>query len=130
MREYDFYVYIVECADGSYYTGITNNFERRIAEHNAGLDHGSYTFSRRPVVLAHVAHFSDVWEAIAWEKHVKRWSRAKKKALIKKDEKALRALARCLNASRHGIFAEIKTIRKTTKSFLHISGCLPRLRSE
>lgn len=85
MREHNFYVYIVRCADGAYYTGITNNTQRRIAEHNDGLDPKSYTFRRRPVVLQYAAHFENVWDAIHWEKIVKRWSRAKKEALIAGD---------------------------------------------
>ena len=48
------FVYIVECIDGSYYTGVTNNIERRISEHNVGLDRDSFTYSRRPVVVRYI----------------------------------------------------------------------------
>lgn len=76
------YVYILECADGSYYTGLTGNLSRRLAEHQHGRSPESYTFSRRPVELAFYAEFTDFYLAIDKEKHIKRWSKAKKKALI------------------------------------------------
>ena len=82
---HDYFVYIVECSDGSYYCGITNDVPRRLDEHNLGKDPTSYTHSKRPVHLKYSAHFGDVHEAIAWEKRVKRWSRAKKEALIAGD---------------------------------------------
>ena len=75
-------VYIVNCKDDSFYTGVTNNVERRIVEHNSGLDKKSYTYSRRPVKLVYSQEFSDPNEAIRFEKQVKGWSRAKKEALI------------------------------------------------
>ena len=76
------YVYIVKCRDDSYYTGVTNNVEKRVAEHNYGLDKKSFTYSRRPVKLVFSQEFSDYHEAIRFEKQVKGWSRAKKEALI------------------------------------------------
>ena len=76
------YVYILECADGTYYTGITNNIERRLNEHQSGCNPGSYTFPRRPVEMVFYAEFTDFFAAIDKEKQIKRWSSAKKKALI------------------------------------------------
>lgn len=76
------FVYILECADGSYYTGITNNLERRLMEHQSGKNPEAYTFSRRPVELKYYAEFTDFYLAIDKEKQIKRWSNAKKKALI------------------------------------------------
>lgn len=76
------YVYILECSDGSYYTGITNNLTRRLEEHQSGRNPDSYTCSRRPVELAFYAEFTDFYFAIDKEKQIKRWSSAKKKALI------------------------------------------------
>lgn len=76
------YIYILECADGTYYTGITNNIDRRFNEHCSGYNPGSYTFSRRPLELVFYAEFTDFYAAIDKEKQVKRWSSAKKKALI------------------------------------------------
>ena len=80
MKKY--FVYIVKCSDGSYYTGITNNVERRISEHNDGIDIHSYTFRKRPVVLVFHQEFNDPNQAIAFEKQVKGWSRKKKEAII------------------------------------------------
>lgn len=76
------FVYIAECSDGSYYTGVTNDVERRIAEHNSGEDNDSYTSFRRPVVLKFVQEFDEPYQAISAEKQIKGWSRAKKEALI------------------------------------------------
>ncbi len=83
MKNYS--VYMVLCADGSYYTGITNSVERRVSEHNLGFDRKSYTFSRRPVKLVYAEVFFDVNAAIAAEKRIKGWCRAKKAALVKSD---------------------------------------------
>ncbi|OJU77954.1 MAG: hypothetical protein BGO09_01860 [Bacteroidetes bacterium 47-18] len=80
-----YYVYIVQCADNSYYTGITNNLEKRIAEHNEGTDPKCYTFKRRPVILVFQQQFTDVNQAIAFEKQVKGWSRKKKEAIIRNE---------------------------------------------
>jgi putative endonuclease len=87
MQRYD--VYILRCCDGSYYTGITNDIDRRLGEHNAGVDRKAYTFNRRPVKLVYCSEFWDVHQAIEWEKRVKRWSRAKKEALIQQEYERL-----------------------------------------
>lgn len=79
---HNYYVYILLCADKSYYTGITNNIERRLNEHQTGIHSNSYTFSRRPVELVYCERFQYVNNAIAFEKQVKGWSRKKKEALI------------------------------------------------
>ncbi|MBV8333175.1 MAG: GIY-YIG nuclease family protein [Candidatus Eremiobacteraeota bacterium] len=89
----DYFVYMVRCTDGTYYVGMTNDGDRRIAEHNLGLDRGCYTFSRRPVVLVYSEHFNDVWDAISSEKKLKGWSHAKKSALVRGDWKLIGALA-------------------------------------
>lgn len=80
MKEY--YVYMLLCHDGSYYTGVTNDYRERLKQHNIGLNQSCYTFSRRPVELAYLGVFGDITNAIAWEKRVKKWSRKKKEALI------------------------------------------------
>jgi len=67
-----YWVYILQCADGSYYTGVTNNIEKRIEEHNLGLDSKSYTFSRRPLQLKYTEFYTDVKFAILREKQIKR----------------------------------------------------------
>ena len=75
-------VYILECSDGSYYTGVTNNLELRLKQHNAGIDKDAYTYSRRPIKLMWYEVYSPPGYAIEMEKKIKKWSRAKKKALI------------------------------------------------
>ncbi|HEX7968533.1 MAG TPA: GIY-YIG nuclease family protein [Stellaceae bacterium] len=87
------YVYILRCADGSYYVGGTRaSLEERIAQHNAGT-FGGYTARRRPVILLFHQEFDRVTDAIAAERQVKGWSRAKKEALIRGDWDALPDLA-------------------------------------
>ena len=87
------WMYILECSDGSYYVGSTNNLERRIWEHNEGIG-AKYTARRRPVKLVYSAEFSRIDEAYAFEKRVQGWGRAKREALINGDYAALPELAR------------------------------------
>ena len=86
-------------ADNSYYTGISNDVERRLAEHMEGKNQDSYTFSRRPLELVYCEYFIDPKQAIAFEKQVKGWSRAKKEALIAGDWNKIVELAKCVNSS-------------------------------
>ncbi len=75
-------VYILKCADDSYYTGITSNISKRLFEHQSGFYPDSYTSNRRPVELVFTADFTEVGFTIDAEKQIKKWSRAKKEALI------------------------------------------------
>ena len=75
------YAYIVECADGTLYSGWTNDLEKRIAAHNAGQG-AKYTRSRRPVTLRYYEEFEDKNEALRREAALKKLPRAKKQALI------------------------------------------------
>ena len=61
---------------------MTSNIERRFEEHQSGKNRNAYTFKRRPLKLVYYTSFSDVNMAIDVEKQIKKWSRAKKKALI------------------------------------------------
>lgn len=88
------YVYILKCSDGTYYTGVTSNIDKRIEEHSNGLHSKSYTFSRRPVELVYYAKFTDINIAILKEKQIKKWSKAKKEVLIKGDFDELPNLAK------------------------------------
>ena len=86
-------VYILLCADGSYYTGLPRkDVDTRVSEHNLGIN-ADYTARHRPVKLAWSAHFERLTDAIAMERQIKGWSRAKKEALIRGDYEALPALA-------------------------------------
>jgi putative endonuclease len=88
------YLYILRCADGSYYVGTTrNNLDKRLAEHQTGVFDG-YTARRRPVALVFHQEFDRIIDAIAAEREVKGWRREKKEALIRGDFAALPALSR------------------------------------
>lgn len=88
-----YYVYILECADKSYYVGVTNHLYRRVAEHENGQIPKAYTKSRRPVKLVYTENFVDINQANAREKQLKKWSRIKKEALIKGEENKLPELS-------------------------------------
>ncbi len=75
------YTYILRCADGSLYTGWTNDLEKRIAAHNAGTG-GRYTRSHRPVTLVYCETFPTKEEAMKREYAIKHLSREEKEALI------------------------------------------------
>ena len=86
-------VYILRCADGSLYVGITRrSVEERISEHQDGLTIG-YTQVRRPVVLLHSKHYERVDDAVAAERRIKGWSLAKKVAYMAGASDALREFA-------------------------------------
>lgn len=99
MKKY--YVYILQCSDGSYYTGITNDIERRMSEHHEGIDQKCYTYSKRPVELKFVDEFDQSIVAIEREKQIKGWSRRKKEALIQKNWDDLKRFSTCLNETSH-----------------------------
>ncbi|GAA4339373.1 GIY-YIG nuclease family protein [Flaviaesturariibacter amylovorans] len=95
---HDYYVYILVCSDGAYYTGFTNDIERRLTEHEEGLNWECFTYSRRPLVLKYVERFNDVEAAIKREKQLKGWSRAKKEALMQQDMQRLQTLSKSRSA--------------------------------
>jgi len=89
------HVYILRRADGSYYCGTARQgLELRVAEHNAGA-FGGYTSTRRPVVLVYSEWFQQITDAIAAERQIKGWSRAKKRSV---DPRGLRRVARPIEA--------------------------------
>ena len=87
------YLYMLKCADGSYYTGSTTNLEVRIAQHNAA-EGGAYTSRRRPFKLVYSCAFPTLHDAFLRERQVKGWSRGKKEALMRGDYDAIQRLAR------------------------------------
>ena len=93
-----FCVYILQCADGMYYTGHTDDMERRLVAHQTGTYSG-YTYSRLPVKLVFVEDCGSRDEAFKKERQIKGWSRAKKEALIAGDWNRLLVLA---NTKDHG----------------------------
>jgi putative endonuclease len=93
------YLYILKCADGSYYTGSTNDLTLRLAQHGAG-EGSAYARTRLPVELVYSQEFPSEHEAFLRERQVKGWSRAKKEALIRGDFEALVELSKS-RASSH-----------------------------
>ncbi|MCZ7582404.1 MAG: GIY-YIG nuclease family protein [Deltaproteobacteria bacterium] len=89
----DFYVYILRCSDGSYYVGSTSDVEQRVQAHNDGKA-ANFTRLRRPVVLAYTEVCESETAAVRRERQIKRWSRAKKEALISGNVAALHGLSR------------------------------------
>jgi putative endonuclease len=87
------YMYILECADGSYYTGSTKYLDLRLQQHQMG-EGANHTKKRLPVKLVYYEEFSRIDEAFYREKQVQGWSRKKKEALIKGATDELRVLSR------------------------------------
>lgn len=77
------HVYMVSCNDGTLYTGITKNLEKRIEAHNSAKDGARYTRSRRPVKLAYSEQVESKSAAARLEYQIKKLSRSKKKRLVK-----------------------------------------------
>lgn len=98
---HQYFVYILKCSDTSYYTGVTNDLDRRLYEHQSGLNTKAYTHTRRPVELMFYTGFNDVNQAIDFEKQVKGWSRKKKEAIINDRWDLLKPLAECKNQTSH-----------------------------
>ena len=90
------YMYILECCDGSYYTGSTNDLELRLQQHNNG-EGANHTRKRLPVELVYYEEFDRIDAAFYREKQVQGWSRNKKEALIRADENMLFKLSECKN---------------------------------
>ena len=88
-----FWVYILKCSDGRYYTGHTDNLDQRIAQHYHG-GFCDFTSRRKPVVLVWRETFHTRIEALDAERRIKPWSRAKKEALIEGDWNALSHFAK------------------------------------
>jgi predicted GIY-YIG superfamily endonuclease len=87
------WVYMLCCADGSYYTGHTDNLEQQIAQHHAG-EFGGYTTTRRPVKVVFAQECPSREEAFRAERQIKGWSRKKKEALLQGDWEAVNRLSR------------------------------------
>jgi putative endonuclease len=113
--DHNYFVYIVKCTDGSYYTGVTNDVEIRLQQHNEGYYPRCYTYRRRPVVLVYWQRFQFIEDAISWEKQVKGWNRRKKEALLTEDWTEIQRLA----SIRYGIVGE--AWRKDSPDMTHPS---------
>ncbi len=81
-----YYIYILECADNTFYTGITTDLERRVFEHNSSLLWAKYTKSRRPVTLIYSEKYENRSLASKREIEIKKLSKKQKNELIKKQD--------------------------------------------
>ena len=112
-----FFAYVLRCSDGSYYTGHTDDLERRVAQHQSGEVKG-YTQRRRPLTLMWSQDFATRAEALAAELQVKDWSRAKKEALFRGDWFALSDAAKppARRTSRHDVSTGSTSARSERKT--------------
>ena len=90
------FVYILECSDGTFYTGSTNNMELRLTQHQNGVG-AKYTSKRLPVNLIYIEEFTNISEAFYKEKQIQGWSRKKKLTLIKNKMEYLPKFSECKN---------------------------------
>ncbi|MCP4633141.1 MAG: GIY-YIG nuclease family protein [candidate division Zixibacteria bacterium] len=88
-----YYVYILRCSDQSYYVGLTSDINKRLEKHNSGKG-ASWTATRLPIKLVYKEKYEIKSEALNREQQLKKWSRAKKEALIKGDVELLRKLSK------------------------------------
>ena len=95
MNLMPYLVYILECCDGTYYTGSTDDMNKRLWQHEQGVESSSYTYSRRPVKLVWTSEETQhYYDALRWERQIKGWSRAKKQALIRGDFEAIHEIVK------------------------------------
>ena len=87
-----FWVYMLQCADRSYYVGHTDELEKRVLQHERG-ESGGYTSTRRPVRVVFTQAFASREEALAADLQIKGWSRKKKEALVQSDWAEMSQLA-------------------------------------
>ena len=97
------YMYILECSDGSYYTGSTTNLELRLQQHQNG-EGANHTKKRLPVTLVYYEEYARIDEAFYREKQVQGWSRKKKEALINGNPELLPQLAIAYRDLKNGGF--------------------------
>ena len=92
------FMYILECSDGSLYTGSTKYLNTRLAQHEAG-EGGNYTKKRLPVKLIYAEEYDRIDHAFAREKQIQGWRKTKKLALIDGNLSDLNLLAKCRNVT-------------------------------
>ena len=108
------YMYILECSDGSYYTGSTKDLEIRLAQHQAG-EGANHTKKRLPVKLVYYEEYQRIDDAFYREKQVQGWSRKKKEAMINGMTDELKKSAECMNNS-HCKFYNAETERSRSSA--------------
>ncbi len=115
------YMYILQCADGSYYTGSTKNLERRLKQHQNG-EGANHTKKHLPVKLVYFEEFQSIAEAFYREKQIQGWSRKKKEALINSwgladPSEELHRLSECTNESHYKNYVPFDSAQGTDTSF-------------
>ncbi len=93
QSSYTYFFYILKCSDGSFYVGSTTNLENRLKTHNQG-EGANHTAKRRPVQLVYQEEFNSLDDAVKRERQVKKWSKAKKEALIRGEMETLQKLSK------------------------------------
>ena len=93
IKVYMAWMYILKCADGSYYVGSTKNLDLRVVQHQSGKG-SRYTSGRLPVELVYGEEYDRVVDAYTREKQVQNWGRSKREALIDGKPELLSALAK------------------------------------
>jgi putative endonuclease len=105
------WVYILRCADETYYTGSTNNIILRIHQHNNAIG-AIYTAKRLPLELVYLQEYSIVSEAFYREKQIQGWSRRKKEALMKSEYEALHLFSACYKEFENALLGKNKRFQK------------------
>jgi len=117
-----FHVYILKCADNSYYTGHTDNLQQRLAQHHQCYFKGCYTATRLPVELVYSQSFVTREEALASERQIKGWSRKKKEAMMRGDWNEVSRLAQ--NTLRQATLRQAQDERMNTDHPEPVEGLL------
>ncbi|WP_036156299.1 GIY-YIG nuclease family protein [Maribacter forsetii] len=99
------FMYILECLDGSYYTGSTKDLDKRLLEHQDGKG-ANHTRKRLPVKLVYVEEYLRIDSAFYREKQIQGWRREKKEALINGELEKLPSFAECINDTHYRYFKE------------------------
>lgn len=101
------YIYILQCSDGSYYTGSTVDLDKRLREHQDGKG-ANHTKKRLPVKLLYAEEYLSIAMAFEREKQIQGWSRPKKEALINGEFEVLPYLSECKNETNFKYYKEEK----------------------
>jgi predicted GIY-YIG superfamily endonuclease/mevalonate kinase len=110
------YVYILECSDGSFYTGSTIDLVKRLDEHQSG-NGANHTKKRLPVTLVFVQEFQRIDDAFHKEKQIQGWSRNKKIALIEGNYENLKKYAECMNGSYYKEWLRLRSATENRQDF-------------
>ena len=114
------FMYILECSDGTYYTGSTKDLQKRLWEHRNGYG-ANHTKNRLPVKLVYFEQYSRVDDAFYREKQIQGWGHEKKKSLIQRNYLETHTLAECKNKSHFKIFKLAHSVAERSRSHRHVT---------